>query len=169
MSITDLKVRGFSIPQDLASFVAGGGVIPVIKTGGNVFPMNLQTKTLVLKISTDGGSTYATTRTHTFAAGAGVGGQAGYHLTIAEVVAEIIADAAFMGGGTPDLTVYAAGVELAIKTKVAGNRALKVDATSTGIGAGLLQFLSAQVANGAVTSIVSIIQDSSGQFVLFFL
>lgn len=160
MSITDLKVQGFSSPNAIASFVASGGIPASVQTGGNVFPIaSLGTKTLVVKVSTDGGATYPTTKTHTFSADA-VG------LTLAALIADIQADATFMSG----LTVFPVGTsELGIKTTVSGNRALKVDATSTGIGVALLQFLSGQIGNGSVTTIVDVIQDNNGQYVLFFL
>lgn len=163
--ITDLKAHSVPTYNQVAAFVQGGGLPAIVQTAGNVFPMNLATTTLVVKVSTDGGATYPTTKTHTFGNGSGTGGQLHYFMSIAEVVTDILADATFMS----NLLVYALGVELAIKTAVAGNRALKVDATSTGIGASLLQFQSAQVGNGAVTAIVSIVADSAnGQFVIFF-
>jgi hypothetical protein len=87
-----------------------------------------------------------------------------FFMDIDEVLADILGDATFMS----PLTVYKQVDEIAIKTKVAGNRALKIDATSTGIGVSLLQFISGQIGNGSITAIVSIVQDNSGQFVLFF-
>jgi hypothetical protein len=44
----------------------GKGPQPSVKTSGNVFPMLLSAKTLVAKLSTDGGSTWGAARTHTF-------------------------------------------------------------------------------------------------------
>jgi len=162
VAITDLKVQSFPNFNALVDFVAGGGVPARVQTGGNEFPMDLDGETLLIEISTDGGATYASPVTHMFGAGPGAGG---VYDTIAEVVAEIQTDDTFLA----DLIVYAVGNELVMKTKVAGNRAVRVDADSTGIGADLLQFLSDQVGNGAVTTIQQIIQDNSGQYVLFFL
>jgi hypothetical protein len=174
VAITDLKVQSFQSPVALASFVAGGGIPAKVKTGGNVFPMELEGETLLIEISTDGGATYAAPVTHTFLAGSGTDhsldvppgpDQTGFYMSIEDVVADIVADGTFMA----DLVVYAEGDELVIKTAVAGNRAIRVDATSSGIGAGLLQFLSDQVGNGAVTTIQQIVVDNNGQFVIFFL
>lgn len=163
--ITDLKSYSVPTHKQVASFVQGGGIAAIVQTAGNAFPMNLATTTLVVKVSTDGGATYPTTKTHTFGNGSGTGGQLHYFMSISEVVADIVADATFMSG----LVVYALGNELAIKTAVSGNRALKVDATSTGIGGALLQFQSNQIGNGSITTIVSIVCDAAnGQFVIFF-
>ncbi len=166
--IADLKIRTFSTPNALAAFVAGGGIPAIIQTTGNVFPMTtIGDKTLVLKISVDGGATYGITRTHTFttdvlddedAVVSTVGD------SLAALLADIQADAVFMSG----LDVYAVDDEIFIRTQVAGNRALKIDASSSGIGVNLLQFLSGQISNGAITTLVQIFQDNNGQYVLFF-
>jgi hypothetical protein len=42
------------------------GSEPAVETDGNAFPMLLSAKTLVAKLSTDGGSTWGAARTHTF-------------------------------------------------------------------------------------------------------
>ena len=156
--MTDLKCQTLDDANAVVAFVRGGGLPALVQTAGNVFPMNLNGLTLVVKISTDGGATYPTTRTHTFT------GLDPFN-DIATVVAEIVADAVFM---STDLVVYAVGNELVVRTKVAGNKALKVDAASTGIGAAVLQFLANQVGNGSVTTVISVVQDNSGKFVLFF-
>jgi len=44
----------------------GKGPSPSVKTSGNAFPMLLSAKTLVAKLSTNGGSTWGAARTHTF-------------------------------------------------------------------------------------------------------
>jgi len=157
----DLKMKICDVPTEVTEFARGPGVPASVQTTGNVFPMNLNGNTIVLKISSDGGTTYPTTRTHTFAA-------ANPYNSIADVVADVIADATFLGGGSVDIQVFAVGSELLIRTKAVGQKALKIDATSTGIGAGKLQFASNQVGNGTVSTIISIVPDASGKYVIFF-
>jgi hypothetical protein len=164
VAITDLKIGTFRTPGELADFVKTGGIPATVITGGNVFPMAaLPAKTLTLAFSTDGGSTYpgGSDRSHVFGAGP--------FATIDDVVADIVADAPFMGAAPADLIyVFALVDELVIKTVVSGNRALKVKIASTAIGAGLLQYLGDQVGNGSITTIQQILTDASGQYVIYF-
>lgn len=172
--ITDLKFAMFSTPAALAAFVTGGGGNALVQSGDNVFPMELEGETLVIKVSSDGGSTYPVTKTHTFGAGSGEDhtgddpagpDQTGFFMSLDEVIEDIQDDDTFMSG----LLVYKYGTaQIVIKTSTVGNKALKVDATSTGIGVDLLQFLSDQIGNGSVSSVVSVIADSNGQFLIFY-
>lgn len=112
---------------------------PVVVSAANPGFGSLGTKTLVLKLSTDGGSTFPTTRTHVFGAGP--------FANIGAVITDITSDAPFISG----LSFTPSSTALKIQwTASTGDQAvLKVDATSTGIdGAGLLQFTPDQHAAG---------------------
>jgi hypothetical protein len=117
---------------------------PVVTTNGNIAFANVPTNTLILKISADGGGTFPTTRSHTFGAGP--------FANIAAVIADIAADNAFMGGGSPDIVLSnPSGAELRIRyTGNTGDQAvLKIDPSSTAInGVGKLFFTPSQQAAG---------------------
>ncbi len=115
----------------------------VVTSDGNAGFTNLGTKTLVVKISTDGGATYPTTLTHTFGAGP--------FANLAAVLADMV------GFGAGDITFADDGNgELEITTVATGSLVrVKIDATSTGInGAGLLAFTADQVASGSSTGTI---------------
>jgi hypothetical protein len=138
---TAAATLGFVFSGDLTgtgtdiTFVAQG---PVLLSGAQPSFSSLPTTTLVLKISTDGGSTFPTTRTHTFGAGP--------FANIAAVIADISADAPFMTGIT--LTAVATALKIQYSTLTGDQSVIKVDATSTGLGANKLNFTSGQQAAG---------------------
>lgn len=118
------------------TFAASG---PILLSADNPSFSALPTTTLVLKLSTDGGSTFPTTRTHTFGAGP--------FANIAAVVADITGDSGFM----TNLTVSAVGTKLKIQwnpTNPTDQNVSKIDPTSTGLGTNKLQFTSGQTAAG---------------------
>jgi len=121
--------------QDV-TFVAAG---PVLLSGDNPSFSALPTTNLVLKLSTDAGATFPTTRTHTFGAGP--------FANIAAVIADITADGTFM----TNLTVTSVGTKLKIQWNPASptdQNVMKVDATSTALGSNKLQYTSGQQAAG---------------------
>ena len=159
MAITDIKVKTFQNHNDLVRFFRGGDGQAEVATGGNSFaaPMELAGETLVVKISTDSGVSYSTTKTHTFGDGP--------FEAIEDVIEDIEADATFID----ELVVSDDGDELVITSKAVFGVGLKVDATSTGIGGALLQFTSDQEGLlTPVTTVVQIVTDSSGHYVLFY-
>lgn len=107
----------------------------ILKSDVNTFPMTLANgDTLIVNISSDGGVTYPTTRTHTSAG-------ATYN-TAALLAAALQADAGFVG---TLLTVTSSGNEIYIQSTATGPLVgLKIDAASTAIGGAKLQFVANQ-------------------------
>jgi hypothetical protein len=109
-----------------------------LTTSGNAFPITFAGgETLIIDISVDGGNTYTTTKTFTFPAGA--------IANIATLVATLNVTS-FTGG------LFAVGnvvneLQLSIPAN-AGKTVLKVNAGSTAIGVGLLQYTGGQLSVG---------------------
>lgn len=103
-------------------------------TSAQVVPTTSLTGTsLVVKVSTDAGATFPVTRTHTFV---------GEFATLALLAADIQSDAGFAG---TVLSASVSGSQLSIKSVQGGSSVvIKVDATSTALGAGKLSYTSGQ-------------------------
>jgi hypothetical protein len=102
-------------------------------TSGQGATTTLTGTTLIVEVSTDGGLTWPTTRTHGFTA---------EFPNAAAIAADLQADAGFAGSV---LSASASGTELSIKSVAAGqNIAIRIGAASTALGAGKLQFTSGQ-------------------------
>ncbi len=118
-----------------------------VTTSGNTFPITLaNTNTLVVKLSTDGGATFPTTKTHTSAG-------ATYN-TIDDLITALTGDATFMNGAL--FTVTKSGVELILTTVATGElNVIKIDATSTAISPTKIAYTSNQLGTG-VTAITGL-------------
>lgn len=99
-------------------------------TSGQVVPTTLLTGTsLIVEVSSDGGTTWPVTRTHGFTA---------EFATAALIAADLQADAGFAGAV---LSASASGTEVSIKSVAAGqNTAIRIALASTATGAGKLQY-----------------------------
>lgn len=98
-------------------------------TDGNVFPMSLNGKILAFNLSIDGGVTFPTTVTHTFGSGP--------FPDIASVVSACSSNLESTG----DLTVFASGDELVVRSTAIGPTiAIRLAVSSTAVDTGLLQF-----------------------------
>lgn len=137
-------VLGFSTSADTAGTGTDVTFPAMVVTSGQTSPTTALfaggAKNLKINISTDGGVTFPTTQTHTFLADG----------TIAAVVTEINADAGFTQvGGVATLLAEVVGSEIRVRHLGTGAQiVLKVDATSTGLGAGKLLFASGQLGYG---------------------
>lgn len=136
-------ILGFSTNAD--TFDAGTDVLynatpAKLVTSGNTFPITLANNDkLVVKISTDGGVTYGTTKTHTSSG-------ATYN-TIDDLVTALAADNNLVGGGL--ITIGKSGVELTVTSVATGeSNWLKIDATSNGVSPTKIAYTINQVAYG---------------------
>lgn len=144
-----ITLRGTSTAAVTLGFTAGDhsatghdvefdDVPPNAVTSGNAGFANLGAKNLVIKLSTDGGVTFPTTRTHVFGAGP--------FADINAVVSDINGDAPFIVG----LTVAPSGTELSVKENTGNaSNVIKIDSSSNAInGVGLLAYTPNQLAQG---------------------
>ena len=134
---------GFSTVSD----TVGTGTDPLfiskaasVTTSGNTFPITLaNNNTLVVKLSTDGGATFPTTRTHTSAG-------ASYN-DIDALVAALSGDAGFTNGNL--FTIAKVGDELKLATAAVGEaNVIKIDAASTAISPTKIAYTSNQTGRG---------------------
>lgn len=103
-------------------------------TSGQTYPTTSLTGTsLTIEVSSDGGLTFPTTKSHSFS---------GECASAALLAAALQGDAAFAG---TTLAASASGTELSVKSIATGNSTvLRVAAASTALGAGKLQYTSLQ-------------------------
>jgi hypothetical protein len=127
--------------------VVGTGTDPLyvakgasVTTSGNTFPITLgNNNTLVVKLSTDGGATFPTTKTHTSAG-------ASYN-DIDALVAALSGDAVFTNGNL--FTIGKVGDELKLTTAATGEaNVIKIDAASSAISPTKIAFTSNQSGRG---------------------
>ena len=112
--------------------------------------------TLSLEISVNGGGSYVT-RSHVFAS---------EFLTIADIVADIMADAVFVGAGPTQVGVFDRGDSISIRTVQTGAlMALRIDGASTALGSGKLEF-TASVAHLGAESVFPAAPDAIGKILM---
>jgi hypothetical protein len=137
-------ILGFSTSLDTQGTGTDVMFPAMVTTSGQTSPTTALfgggAKNLKIMISTDGGVTYPTTQTHTFLADG----------TIAAVVTELNADAAFTTiSSVLTLVAEVVGTEIRIRhTGTGAGIAIKVDPTSTGLGATKLLYTASQTGFG---------------------
>lgn len=116
-----------------------------LSTSGQVVPTSaLNGTTLSVEISTDGGLTFPTTRSHVFV---------GEFNTINDLFLDLDSDAVFQG---TELFIAETATELLILTTAMGySNVIRIKSTSTAVGAGKLQFTSLQTSGGTEVDTVS--------------
>lgn len=128
----------FSTSSDTAGVgtdVAFNNIPANLLTASQAATTTLTGTSLSIEVSTDGGLTWPTTKTHAFAA---------EYANSTLLAAALQADSAFTGAGLT-LTAAASGTELSIKSVGTGPlTVIRVAAASTALGAGKIQYTSLQ-------------------------